>query len=117
MRMLLIVAVVILTVMAIIARVMIRCKKDEHWFVHATYTLGTVLSVIGTILVLEANMGAMNQFAMYEPGFPNGDTGGLPLITFLTNLAIFCLPLLVLGPRWLIRRALQDSLIIPKSAQ
>lgn len=94
MRTFIIVVWVVLMVLSIIARIISKRKSGNHPFVAAIGTIDMVFCFLGMILVGLANVGATNQFAKYQEGYPNVDAGGLPAVYLFGNLFIFALPLL-----------------------
>ena len=102
--------IVILVPLSLVAGLIVRRDVDESFFSTFVALADSMTAFIGLFLALLTNASMTNQFAKYEEGFPNVDTGGLPGVVMIVNLAIFFSPLIALGVgrrirRWNERRA------------
>lgn len=99
---------VVLVLLSVVARVMIRRKKENRPVVEAVLGADMIFFIVGFILVGLANASLTNQLAKYEEGFPNVDMGGLPPMLFFGNLLFFFTPLMVVGPRHIFKGTFKE---------
>lgn len=93
----LLVICIILVALSLVARVMIRRRRENHPFVVGIEITDILFLFLGILILGLVNMSMTNQFAKYDEGFPYVNMGGLPADVFIVNMFLFISPLIALG--------------------
>jgi hypothetical protein len=97
-----------LVALSLVARLMIRRRMEDHWFVVGVRIADTIFLMVGLTLVGMVNASLTDPFAKYGEAFPTMGNSGLREEEILANILFFMLPLISLGLKRIFKEMFQE---------